>query len=70
MVKPKLIENGNGIINISKGRHILLQLVSEQFNPNSTVLGGEVEGAMRINIISGPNSSGKSVYLKVKSFSL
>lgn len=64
MVQPQLIESEDGHIQIEKGRHILMQLVAEQFNPNSTYL-GEKTGAKRINIISGPNSSGKSVYLMV-----
>ena len=68
MVEPELIENGNPVIQIENGRHILLQLVAERFHPNSTDLGGEREDAKRINIIAGPNSSGKSVYLKVMFF--
>lgn len=62
MVQPELIENEDGHIEIENGRHILMQLVAERFNPNSTYLGGKTK---RINIISGPNSSGKSVYLMV-----
>lgn len=68
MVEPELIENENSLIQIENGRHILLQLVAERFHPNSSYLGGESEDAKRINIIAGPNSSGKSVYLKVVSF--
>ena len=68
MVEPELIENGNPVVQIENGRHILLQLVAERFHPNSTDLGGEREDAKRINIIAGPNSSGKSVYLKVMFF--
>lgn len=65
MVQPELIESVNSCVHIENGRHILLQLVAERFNPNSTYLGGNGEGAKRINIISGPNSSGKSIFLKV-----
>ncbi|XP_046639991.1 mutS protein homolog 5-like isoform X1 [Daphnia pulicaria] len=64
MVQPELVENVNPCVHIENGRHILLQLVAERFNPNSTYLGGCDEGAKRINIISGPNSSGKSIFLK------
>ena len=65
MVQPELVENVNPCVHIENGRHILIQLVAERFNPNSTYLGGCDEGAKRINIISGPNSSGKSIFLKV-----
>lgn len=65
MVQPELVENVNGHIHIEEGRHILLQLVAEQFNPNSTYLGGNCNDAKRVHIITGPNSSGKSVYLLV-----
>ncbi|EFX62143.1 putative MSH5, mismatch repair ATPase [Daphnia pulex] len=64
MVQPELVENVNPCVHIENGRHILLQLVAERFNPNSTYLGGCDERAKRINIISGPNSSGKSIFLK------
>ncbi|KAI9557097.1 putative MSH5 [Daphnia sinensis] len=64
MVEPELVESRNSCIHIENGRHILLQLVADRFNPNSTYLGGDGEDAKRINIISGPNSSGKSVFLK------
>lgn len=65
MVEPELVESRNSCVHFENGRHILLQLVADRFNPNSTYLGGEGGDAKRINIISGPNSSGKSVFLKV-----
>uniref|UniRef100_A0A915Q0A0 DNA mismatch repair proteins mutS family domain-containing protein n=1 Tax=Setaria digitata TaxID=48799 RepID=A0A915Q0A0_9BILA len=45
---------------IKQGRHPLLDLASENFTPNDVYLSPE----SRINIITGPNMSGKSTYLK------
>ncbi len=43
------------------GRHPLQEMIVENFIPNDTALGGNRQP---INIITGPNFSGKSVYLK------
>src|SRR5690242_3390526 len=57
--------NVENAIKIVKGRHPLqemcLSLSSKDFVPNDYSSGGEWS---RIKIITGPNSSGKSVYLK------
>lgn len=67
MVEPELVDNENSQILIEDGKHVLLKMVLDSFSPNSTTLGAE--GKSRISVITGPNSSGKSVFLKV-SYSL
>nr|XP_020646346.1 mutS protein homolog 5 [Pogona vitticeps]XP_020646347.1 mutS protein homolog 5 [Pogona vitticeps]XP_020646348.1 mutS protein homolog 5 [Pogona vitticeps] len=49
------------VIHIKDGRHPLMELCAKTFVPNS-VDSSEAYG--RIKILTGPNSSGKSVYLK------
>ncbi|XP_062981785.1 mutS protein homolog 5 isoform X1 [Elgaria multicarinata webbii] len=49
------------VIRIKDGRHPLMELCAKTFVPNS-VESSETYG--RIKILTGPNSSGKSVYLK------
>lgn len=49
------------IIRIKDGRHPLLELCAKTFVPNSVDVS---EAYGRIKILTGPNSSGKSVYLK------
>lgn len=57
-VRPTIID-GCGKLEIIEGRHPLIELKSD-FVPNSTTFGdGE-----RIVILTGPNASGKSIYLK------
>ncbi|XP_005937679.1 mutS protein homolog 5 isoform X2 [Haplochromis burtoni] len=56
---PKLASNRK--ITITQGRHPLLELCSPVFVANS-FHSSESEG--RVKIITGPNSSGKSIYLK------
>ncbi|XP_073405082.1 mutS protein homolog 5 [Dendrobates tinctorius] len=51
----------NNIINIKEGRHPLMVFCSGTFVPNPTEAG---EQEKRIKIVTGPNSCGKSVYLK------
>lgn len=67
LVQPELLINkdGRSMVEIEKGRHILQELCMNNgtFNANSASLG--VDRCQRIGIITGPNSSGKSVYLKV-----
>lgn len=64
MVEPKLFAGETAQLHIEAGRHPFMQLVVDSFHPNETSLGGN-NGAQRINIITGPNASGKSVYIKV-----
>ncbi|XP_055359031.1 mutS protein homolog 5 isoform X2 [Betta splendens] len=56
---PKLSNNRKIIV--TQGRHPLLELCSPVFVPNS-FQSQELQG--RVKIITGPNSSGKSIYLK------
>ena len=60
-VKPKL--NNNGIINIKDGRHPVVEKTIENnlFIPNDTLLNREEN---MIQIITGPNMSGKSTYMR------
>ncbi|XP_043543378.1 mutS protein homolog 5 [Chiloscyllium plagiosum] len=57
--RPKL--TSRNIVSIKDGRHPLMELCTRTFvsNPTSS---GEEHG--KIHILTGPNSSGKSVYLK------
>ena len=58
--RPILVENAPGLLRISNGRHLLQELTTPTFVPNDTNLGGETT----MSLITGPNASGKSVYLK------
>ncbi|XP_019482211.1 PREDICTED: mutS protein homolog 5 [Hipposideros armiger] len=48
-------------VRIQNGRHPLMELCARTFVPNPTECGGD-KG--RVKVITGPNSSGKSIYLK------
>ncbi|KAG8506051.1 MutS protein-5 [Galemys pyrenaicus] len=48
-------------VRIQNGRHPLMELCARTFVPNSAECG---EDKGRIKVITGPNSSGKSIYLK------
>lgn len=67
LVEPILVSDGTSRIEIESGRHLLMELVVDSLHPNSVSLGGD-ENAKRIEIVTGPSSSGKSVYLKVQFF--
>ncbi|KAL5730005.1 MutS protein msh5 [Ranunculus cassubicifolius] len=57
-VRPILTEEP--VLDIHNGRHVLQEMTVDTFVPNDTkFLHGE-----RINIITGPNYSGKSIYIK------
>ncbi|ODN03477.1 MutS protein 5, partial [Orchesella cincta] len=57
-VRPDLLPPG-GKMKIINGKHPISDLIRE-FVPNSTVF----KGAERVVVLTGPNASGKSVYLK------
>lgn len=58
-VRPEIVEES--VIIIKEGRHLLQELTVEgAFVPNDTF----INTAKNIALITGPNSSGKSVYLK------
>ena len=58
-VKPDIIENGDIII--EDGRHPLQELTVNNFISNDSKMG---RFGGRIQVLTGPNSSGKSVYMK------
>ncbi|MCO5604858.1 hypothetical protein L7F22_059032 [Adiantum nelumboides] len=57
-VRPNFSEEN--IINIKNGRHPLQELVLDTFVPNDT----DCSNTGHVNIVTGPNYSGKSVYVK------
>ncbi|KAF0923351.1 hypothetical protein E2562_006262, partial [Oryza meyeriana var. granulata] len=57
-VRPILTEDS--ILQIQNGRHALQEMTVDTFVPNDT----KIHSAGRINIITGPNYSGKSIYIK------
>jgi DNA mismatch repair protein MSH5 len=59
-VRPKMVESP--VVLIKNGRHPLQQLVVDTFIPNDVALG---PGGKAAAIVTGPNFSGKSVYLKM-----
>jgi DNA mismatch repair protein MSH5 len=48
-------------VSIVNGRHLLVQRVVQNFIPNDCLLGG----SHKVGLITGPNCSGKSIYLKM-----
>ena len=68
LTRPKLVDENT--IDIKGGRHILQEMTVPSYVPNDTVLaGGDIpvkEGKQPGNMLmlTGPNYSGKSVYLK------
>jgi len=58
LTRPELVDDC--CILIKNGRHLLQELTVDNFVPNDTFLSGE----KNIALITGPNTSGKSVYLK------
>ena len=61
LTEPTLVSEP--VLYIEKGRHPLCEAVVDVFVPNDTSLDSE-RAAGAIHIITGPNSSGKSIYLK------
>jgi DNA mismatch repair protein MSH5 len=59
LVAPEIVEQPGAIL-IRAGRHLLQELTVDSFVPNDTFLTTE----NNVALISGPNTSGKSVYLK------
>jgi DNA mismatch repair protein MSH5 len=56
--KPQIVEDP--VLIIKNGRHLLQELTVDNFVPNDTCMTME----RNITLITGPNSSGKSIYLK------
>ncbi|XP_078157852.1 MUTS-homolog 5 isoform X3 [Carex rostrata] len=57
-VRPVLVEDS--LLEIHNGRHPLQEMTVDTFVPNDTI----ILSNERINIITGPNYSGKSIYIK------
>ncbi|CAN4118258.1 unnamed protein product [Withania somnifera] len=57
-VRPNL--TAEDLLDIRNGRHVLQEMTVDTFIPNDTKISHEG----RINIITGPNYSGKSIYIK------
>ncbi|XP_020274527.1 DNA mismatch repair protein MSH5 isoform X2 [Asparagus officinalis] len=57
-VRPILTDDS--LIDIQNGRHVLQEMTVDTFVPNDT----KILNDGRINIITGPNYSGKSIYVK------
>jgi len=57
------VESSAGVLDIKEGRHPVLEQLSlaRDFVPNDCVMGGD-DGVL--NLITGPNMGGKSVYIK------
>ena len=62
-VRPKLVR-GSRRLKIQEGRHPLQELTCSQFISNDTLMGRGEEGGTFLHLLTGPNSSGKSIYLK------
>lgn len=60
--RPELLTDSSGIINITNGRHPLQEILVENgtFIPNST----DINPEKRLEIVTGPNFSGKSCYAR------
>eukprot|EP01022_Parablepharisma_sp_SALTPOND_P016390 TRINITY_DN238_c0_g1_i2.p1 TRINITY_DN238_c0_g1~~TRINITY_DN238_c0_g1_i2.p1 ORF type:complete len:823 (-),score=89.00 TRINITY_DN238_c0_g1_i2:5026-7494(-) len=58
LVRPEIVEEP--VIEIVEGRHLLTEQITTPFIPNDCRL----ELDKRVALVSGPNSSGKSVYIK------
>lgn len=58
--RPRYCPQLHGV-RIQNGRHPLMELCTRAFVPNSAECGGDTG---RVKVITGPNSSGKSIYLK------
>ncbi|XP_038690951.1 DNA mismatch repair protein MSH5 isoform X2 [Tripterygium wilfordii] len=57
-VRPNL--TAESVLDIQNGRHILQEMTVDTFIPNDS----KIHNDGRINIITGPNYSGKSIYIK------
>ena len=67
LVRPQFIEasaGSCGVLSIKEGRHPVVEdaLLGQAFVPNDTTLGDDCN--KRLAIITGPNMSGKSTYLR------
>lgn len=68
LVKPEPIESDTSFLHIVNGRHLMLELVVDQFVTSSATIGGYDHSANRVFMVTGPNASGKSFFLRVRTF--
>ena len=60
-VKPEIVSDTSGVIDIENGRHPLQELiVNDEFIPNDTTM----DETNRVLVVTGPNFSGKSCYAR------
>eukprot|EP00934_Nitzschia_sp_Nitz4_P002886 Nitzschia sp. Nitz4//scaffold38_size140716//70331//73000//NITZ4_003145-RA/size140716-processed-gene-0.33-mRNA-1//1//CDS//3329550072//2876//frame0 len=60
-VRPVLLQDGSSRIHIVDGRHPLQEIITERaFVPNDV----DIDTPTRISVVTGPNYSGKSCYLR------
>ena len=59
-IHAQVLREGGDLM-VRGGRHPLQELSVNQFIDNDTKIGGD---SAKLQLITGPNSSGKSVYLK------
>jgi DNA mismatch repair ATPase MutS len=60
-VKPEIVSDTRGVIDIENGRHPLQELiVNDEFIPNDTAM----DETNRVLVVTGPNFSGKSCYAR------
>lgn len=57
LTRPRVVDEP--VLDIKEGRHVLAELTTEAFVPNDCLLPPGT-----VVVLTGPNSSGKSVYMK------
>lgn len=58
--KPEILTHDDLQLDIKDGRHIVVERITNKFTPNST----DFESNSFIHILTGPNMSGKSTYIR------
>ncbi|KAF7624782.1 DNA_MISMATCH_REPAIR_2 domain-containing protein [Meloidogyne graminicola] len=72
-IRPKILEKGNGLIDLRKCRHPTVErLPNIHFIPNDVQLGQSSDGrdSARFMILTGANMGGKSTYLKAAALTI
>lgn len=66
LVKPEPIASDASFLRIVNGRHLILELVVDPIVTTSATFGGHDPSTNRIFMVTGPNASGKSFFLRVR----